>query len=81
MALTVRSTTIKDLKGACVVEMVLADRSDLEIAENVVRFRASLDSTVLSRRVPMLQIAALGHVRDTISEEIQRLQSLEAGKA
>lgn len=60
------------------IEMTLSESPALETSTDVVHLKATLHTNEKGLRLPLLQRVVLQHVRDAISEEIQRLtQSAE----
>jgi hypothetical protein len=75
--LKIASTHIIERENGFVVEMALTSDFDLKTAQDWAQIRATLDTDERYPRLPKLQAIALRHVRDALTMEIQRLESLE----
>jgi len=74
---TIQSTKIVSSPTGFIVEIILSSGPNVENASDVIQLRATLDTDEQYPRLPALQAITLRHVRDALTKEIQRLESLK----
>lgn len=73
--MTLQKSSVIEPKGRRFVEMVFSDQTDLDDKEQHLILRIEIDAAGYPR-LPAAQLEALQHVRNTITNEIQRLEQI-----